>query len=430
MQVARPICEGIFYYCIDREQKHTLDSLPVEILLLISNLLSYEDINCLSLSNPRLFTVLERQRKKLRLPIGIDKVPILCRLEHDLLDYFVCYYCFVLHKFGGRNQWVSLKIMTANSSISRELQNLNFLERQSPRGLASNYIVQLLDSFTHKGPNGVHQCLVFELLGPSVDKVLSDYHESQDELDPETVLRISTQLLKAVKFIHNAGMCHGDISGRNIVFSCTNLSKQTEEQLFDVLGFPEIEPLKRIDGTPLGNELPAQLIKAAEWTEWIDEDDEDIRLLDFGESFYQGQEPPKLAQPGSLRVPETIFTDCFDYRVDLWRIGCMIYFFLFTTWPFWYLGEDEVLIFQMIGFVEGLPAEWKSKWESMLMRSSHNLELEEDYGASKLEQKFAGLVSNPTLKPLLHVIQGLMRFPPSSRLTAEEGLNLLGNVHD
>lgn len=99
--------------------------------------------------------------------------------------------------------------MTANSSISRELQNLNFLERQSRRGLASNYIVQLLDAFTHKGPNGVHQCLVFELLGPSVDKVLSDYHESQDELDPETVLRISTQLLKAVKFIHSAGMCHG-----------------------------------------------------------------------------------------------------------------------------------------------------------------------------------------------------------------------------
>lgn len=115
-----------------------------------------------------------------------------------------------------------------------------------------------------------------------------------------------------------------DISGRNIAFSCTHLSKQTEEQLFDVLGFPEIEPLKRIDGIPLGNELPAQLIKAAEWTEWIDEDDEDIRLLDFGESFYQGQEPQKLAQPGSLRVPETIFTDCFDYRVDLWRTGCMV----------------------------------------------------------------------------------------------------------
>jgi len=87
---------------------------------------------------------------------------------------------------------------------------------------------------------------------------------------------------------------------------------------------PEIEPLARIDGTPLGKEFPTQLVKAAEWVDWIDEDDEEIRVLDFGESFLQGHEPEKLAQPGSLRVPETIFTDRFDYRVDLWRTGCMV----------------------------------------------------------------------------------------------------------
>lgn len=115
-----------------------------------------------------------------------------------------------------------------------------------------------------------------------------------------------------------------DISGRNIAFSCTHLWNQTEEQLFDVLGFPEVEPLTRTDGTPIGNGLPTQLVKAVEWDDWIDEDDEDIRLFDFGESFFQGQEPKKLAQPGSLRVPETIFTDSFDYRVDLWRTGGMV----------------------------------------------------------------------------------------------------------
>ncbi|KAJ5684509.1 uncharacterized protein N7477_000854 [Penicillium maclennaniae] len=105
-----------------------------------------------------------------------------------------------------------------------------------------------------------------------------------------------------------------------------------------------------------------------------------------------------------------------------------IYAFLFTTWPFWYLGEDEVLVFQMIGFVERLPADWESQWTSMLIRSSHDLELDKDYGPSKLERKFAGLMPNPTLKPLLHVIQGLMRFLPSSRLSAEDALDLPGNA--
>jgi hypothetical protein len=55
--------------------------------------------------------------------------------------------------------------------------------------------------------------------------------------------------------------------------------------------------------------------------EWIDEDEEDIRLIDFGETFTQGAEPERIAQPGVLRVPETIFTDRFDYRIDLWRVG-------------------------------------------------------------------------------------------------------------
>lgn len=122
-----------------------------------------------------------------------------------------------------------------------------------------------------------------------------------------------------------------DISGRNIAFSCTNLLNSPEEQLFEVFGSPEIEALVRLDGATLENGLPRQLVKAAEWVDWIDEDDEDIRLLDFGESFLQGEEPEKLAQPGTLRVPETIFTNGFDYRIDLWRTGCMVSPLVFSS---------------------------------------------------------------------------------------------------
>ncbi len=122
-----------------------------------------------------------------------------------------------------------------------------------------------------------------------------------------------------------------DISGRNIAFCCSNLLNKTEEELFEFLGFPETEALSRIDGTPLETGLPKQLVKAAEWVDWIDEDDENIRLLDLGESFLQGEEPKQLAQPGTLRVPETIFTSFFDYRVDLWRIGCMVSCHVFYT---------------------------------------------------------------------------------------------------
>lgn len=104
--------------------------------------------------------------------------------------------------------------MTANSENPRELHNLKLLEKHAPEGLSSEYITQLLDTFSHQGPNGIHQCLVFELLGPSVAKVLDYYNESADQegegyLYPFTILRLSKQLSEAVSFIHHAGMCHG-----------------------------------------------------------------------------------------------------------------------------------------------------------------------------------------------------------------------------
>lgn len=112
-----------------------------------------------------------------------------------------------------------------------------------------------------------------------------------------------------------------------------------------------------------------------------------------------------------------------------------------------YLGEDEVLVLQMIGFVERLPVEWESQWASMQMSSRHDLAVEEgskpihhrhyfivlltlleDCEMSKLEQKFAEIVHDPPLKPLLQVIQGLMRFLPSSRITVDKALGLMCNT--
>ena len=102
------------------------------------------------------------------------------------------------------------------------------------------------------------------------------------------------------------------------------MSQLTEEELFEILGPPETEELARRDGEPLGNGLPGQLIKATGWDNWIDEDDEDIRIFDLGEAFLKGAEPEKLPQPSHLKAPETIFMESCDSRHDLWRAGIMV----------------------------------------------------------------------------------------------------------
>lgn len=69
---------------------------------------------------------------------------------------------------------------------------------------------------------------------------------------------------------------------------------------------------------------PKQLVKNAGWDNWVNEDEENIRLFDFGEAFPQGLRPRSLAQPPDLRAPETIFTDNFDHRLDLWGAGMTV----------------------------------------------------------------------------------------------------------
>ena len=109
-------------------------------------------------------------------------------------------------------RWVSVKIITADrTNQSRELINLRRLAEHSKGSLCSIHIVQLLDDFLHEGPNGCHQCLVFELLGPTVDRIVNDYYEEGERLDTEALLKISTQLLQAVTFIHETGYAHGGI---------------------------------------------------------------------------------------------------------------------------------------------------------------------------------------------------------------------------
>src|ERR1700728_1624007 len=124
-----------------------------------------------------------------------------------------------------------------------------------------------------------------------------------------------------------------DLSVRNLAFNSTRLSHLTEEELFRVLGLPKSEEVIRLDGKPLGEGIPNQLVKSTEWIGWPDEDDEDdedIRIIDLGEAFTQDTVPESLAQPGNLQAPETIFTDRFDYRLDLWRAGLIVRFPPFT----------------------------------------------------------------------------------------------------
>ena len=67
---------------------------------------------------------------------------------------------------------------------SRELGVLQALHQRAKGYLGHNGIVPWLDHFDHDGPNGRHQCLVFELLGPTVATVIEYRVDGKDPIKP------------------------------------------------------------------------------------------------------------------------------------------------------------------------------------------------------------------------------------------------------
>ena len=65
----------------------------------------------------------------------------------------------------------------------------------------------MLDHFEHEGPNGTHQCLVLEPLGPNVLSEAELY--SSNRLPGKIAWEASGQTVQALAYIHDNGIAHG-----------------------------------------------------------------------------------------------------------------------------------------------------------------------------------------------------------------------------
>ncbi|KAM3533582.1 hypothetical protein MY4038_003145 [Beauveria bassiana] len=332
----------------------------------------------------------------------------------------------VVHKLGVAafppdNRWAALKILKAKSrkkdSPMREVMILEALQDS-----CNAFVPALYDEFIHDGPNGPHICIVSNLLGPSLQHVLTDYSNGGDRLEPDDILRLSGQLLEAIALPDDTDFAHGDLSATNVAFTTRNLASLSEQALLDVISLPEPAELLNADGSAPVPHLPRQLVGTARWDDWTDECEEDICLVDFGESFRLEAVPDALAQTIDLRVPENLFGTEFNYKVDLWRLGCVIFALIFHRYPTQSLGDNSLAAAQMIDFVEDLPPECEEAWQKLKAKLSFSLSpvLE-----PKLVTMFRDWVSDKELAPLLPVIQGPVRARPAERMSARAALQLL-----
>ena len=105
---------------------------------------------------------------------------------------------------------VALKILV--SELGREHQEASLLCRlaEGPADHSGRENVpELFDDFEVHGPNGVHQCLVMELLGPSMASLAESI--AANRLPGDIACKVARQVVQAVAYMHRMDVVHGGL---------------------------------------------------------------------------------------------------------------------------------------------------------------------------------------------------------------------------
>lgn len=197
-----------------------------------------------------------------------------------------------------------------------------------------NHIVMPLDTFTQRGPNGEHLCIIMPLLGPSITESRTYNWNNLPFLKD-----ICFQLVEGMDFMHNHGLCHGDFRPSNILFK-TTLGDLTEEEMEIYLPEPrkyEIVMAGEYDNEPrCGPHAPAYAIEPLYLTLEDERITKAIAIIDFGDAFEVGQPTKQSAVPDKYASPECQREVGSQPSIgsDLWALGCTITEILSGATPF------------------------------------------------------------------------------------------------
>lgn len=99
-------------------------------------------------------------------------------------------------------------VVSAIGETSNEVRILQRLASTSAKHEGHRHLRKLTDYFLHDGPNGRHQCLVFEVDGISVPSLVLEC-PGHRRLPGHVAWQISKQITLALDCLHSNGIAHG-----------------------------------------------------------------------------------------------------------------------------------------------------------------------------------------------------------------------------
>lgn len=222
-----------------------------------------------------------------------------------------------------------------------------------------NFCVELKDYFIFRG----HICIVTELLGDSLLEVCSQGNMMGGDL--EFVKGVVAQILHGLRFLRKLRIIHCDLKPENIL----RCSKSQ------------------------------------------------VKIADFGSSCLYSEKYFSYIQSRNYRSPEIILGCPFDYQIDIWSLGCIVYELITGTQLF---NADSEL--DLLHQIQHLKGEIPKSLKNLSSKSSEfftSNTLLPNISEKPSQHPFSSLPKDPLL---LDFLNSCLEIDPKSRITASQAL--------